>query len=355
MILKREYKNLDLEILVQAAADSKNEELKAKINKYHTKKLFDKNGVCCSLLKGGLCLPSILRLAAKKLAPIIGVLINLLTNVFFLAVTFGRHMDPKQKLINQITKDPLSKWPLIACIILTFQSSMFLILSLSVGPGYVKQKTLADNDNVITTLCKEFETRSAKGLTQLDELCLDCLCVKFMHVEHCKKCGRCVKHFHMHSRYYNKCIGEDNIRPYVLFIINTIVLSILFVWSLLHRAWQSKELKASNGFFRFLEMHVRDGYFDLACLILAELYVIKMIDTCITILSAISRGMTINEMQNTWNYKYLFEARRGRSQFSTGTYYYYKNVTFCKQVCNLIKFFCSCGGTSALKLHREKP
>jgi hypothetical protein len=100
----------------------------------------------------------------------------------------------------------------------------------------------------------------------------------------------------MHSRYYNKCIGEDNIRPYVLFIINTIVLSLLFVWSLLHRAWQSKELKASNGFFRFLEMHVRDGYFDLLCLILAEIYVIKMIDTMVTVLSAISRGMTINEM-----------------------------------------------------------
>ena len=132
-------------------------------------------------------------------------------------------------------------------------------------------------------------------------------------MEHCKKSGRCVKHFHMHSKYFNKTFGGDNIRPYVLFIINTIVLSMLFVWSLLHRAWQSKELKASNGFFRFLEMHVRDGYFDLVCLILAELYVIKMIDTGFNILPAISRGMTVNEMQNTWNYKYLFEARRGKS------------------------------------------
>lgn len=43
-------------------------------------------------------------------------------------------------------------------------------------------------------------------------------------------------------------------------------------------------------------MHVRDGYFDLVCLILAELYVIKMIDTMVPVLSAISRGMTINEM-----------------------------------------------------------
>jgi hypothetical protein len=84
---------------------------------------------------------------------------------------------------------------------------------------------------------------------------------------------------------------------------------------------------------------------------MAELYVIKMIDTIVNVLPAISRGMTINEMQNTWNYKYLFEAKRGRSQYSTGNYYYYKEVTFCKQVCNLISFFCSCK-TSKLRLHR---
>lgn len=100
-------------------------------------------------------------------------------------------------------------------------------------------------------------------------------------------------------------------------------------------------------------MHVRDGYFDLVCLILAELYVIKMIDTIVPVLSAISRGMTVNEMQNTWNYKYLFEAKRGRSQYSSGTYYYYKQVTFCTQVCNLFKFFFSCT-TSKLRLHRQK-
>lgn len=153
MILKREYKDLDLSILWQAASATKNEEIKTYIEKYNTKKQFENTGVICSLLKGGLCLPSILRLSAKKLAPVIGVLINLFTNAFFLAVTFGRHMDKKEHLITQITNDPLSKWPLIACIMLTLQSSMFLICSLLVGPGYVKKKTLADNDNVITTLC----------------------------------------------------------------------------------------------------------------------------------------------------------------------------------------------------------
>ena len=123
MVLKREYKNLDLSILWQAASATKNEEIKTYIEKYNTKKNFENAGVICSLIKGGLCLPSILKLSAKKLAPIIGILINLLTNVFFLAVTFGRHMDKKEHLMTQITKDPMSKWPLITCIMLTLQSS----------------------------------------------------------------------------------------------------------------------------------------------------------------------------------------------------------------------------------------
>jgi len=94
--------------------------MKAYIDKYNTKKEFEKKGVCCALIKGGLCMPSILKLSGKKLAPVIGVTLNLLTNIFFLAVTFGRHMNKNGHLLNEITENPLSKWPLICCLILTF-------------------------------------------------------------------------------------------------------------------------------------------------------------------------------------------------------------------------------------------
>ena len=96
---------------------------------------------------------------------------------------------------------------------------MILVCCLTVQPGYVPMKTLADSDNVISVVCKEFEQKSAQKLTQLDEMCLTCLSPKYIHVEHCVKCNRCVKNFHMHSRYYNKCFGENNIRLYVNFLL----------------------------------------------------------------------------------------------------------------------------------------
>jgi len=64
----------------------------------------------------------------------------------------------------------------------------------------------------------------------MDELCLECLTIKFVHLEHCKRCGQCVRHFHAHSKTYNKCFGDANIRPYVLHLLLSLVLGCLYIY-----------------------------------------------------------------------------------------------------------------------------
>jgi hypothetical protein len=127
-----------------------------------------------------------------------------------------------------------------------------------------------------------------------------------MHVEHCKECGRCVKHFHMHSKYYNKCFGENNIRSYVVFLLLQLALSVLFVYSLAMRGWP--KTKSSSSTIKFVEMHVfaPNGWIDTAGLVFTEFMGLNLLMSLMQALSAICRGMTINEMENCWNYKYLY-------------------------------------------------
>jgi hypothetical protein len=51
-------------------------------------------------------------------------------------------------------------------------------------------------------------------------------------------------------------------------------------------------------------------------------------------LTAISRGCTVNELHNPWNYKYLFEIKR----FQRRVYYEHRTVGKCNKIINLLKF-----------------
>jgi hypothetical protein len=72
------------------------------------------------------------------------------------------------------------------------------------------------------------------------------------------------------------------------------------------RSW--KVTKASTFVGKFAEMHVLapEGWLTAVSFIAAELYGVKLLDDVMRALSAISRGMTINEMENCWGYKYLY-------------------------------------------------
>jgi hypothetical protein len=127
----------------------------------------------------------------------------------------------------------------------------------------------------------------------------------------------------MHSTYYNKCFGSNNIRSYVLFLILTQALTIMFAVTLGKHAWKELDFRSSNVFYQVIEVHLYTGWVDIVALICAELYALKVLDNLMHALSAISRNMTINELNNCWNYKYLYMTRRGRSKYSTANHYYH--------------------------------
>ena len=56
-----------------------------------------------------------------------------------------------------------------------------------------------------------------EDLTPMEEMCLICLTEKYVHLEHCKRTNKCIRHFHVHSSFFNKSFGDANIRPFILF------------------------------------------------------------------------------------------------------------------------------------------
>lgn len=99
------------------------------------------------------------------------------------------------------------------------------------------------------------EYKSADKLTQLDELCLSCLTMKYAHVEHCNKCNQCVKDFQKHCKLFNTCVGEGNAKSYVIFLLlNTLFAAVLaFVTFTDNKYW--KNPASTNFIFRVLETH----------------------------------------------------------------------------------------------------
>ena len=75
---------------------------------------------------------------------------------------------------------------------------------------------------------------SVKELTQLEDICVECLTVKHAGLEHCKSSNKCVRNFHLHSKFFNKTFGDRNIRCYVLYQFFTLVYTTILlylIWS----------------------------------------------------------------------------------------------------------------------------
>mmetsp|Transcript_10701 Transcript_10701/g.14399 ORF Transcript_10701/g.14399 Transcript_10701/m.14399 type:complete len:213 (+) Transcript_10701:243-881(+) len=95
-----------------------------------------------------------------------------------------------------------------------------LAWGLLLKPGILAKVNLVQSGNIVTKLCHEMDAPVPDDdLTPLDSLCLVCLNDKYVHLEHCKACNKCIRHFHLHSNFFNKCFGDANIRPYLLFYL----------------------------------------------------------------------------------------------------------------------------------------
>ena len=131
-----------------------------------------------------------------------------------------------------------------------------LAWGLFLKPGVHTRLSLTSPGNVISRLSQEMDAPTSEDeLTPLDELCLICLTEKYVHLEHCKVCNKCVKHFHLHSRFFNKCFGDANIRPYLLFYSLSFVSTILYLYLMGKYYWEAASTSSDSVMGKFMLMH----------------------------------------------------------------------------------------------------
>ena len=145
-------------------------------------------------------------------------------------------------------------------------------------------------------------------LSPIDELCFICLTEKYMHLEHCKVCNKCVKNFHFHSKYFNTCFGDANIRPYILFLLLSLASSVIYLIFMGKYYWRAAAEKSDISLGRFMVMHSEMDIWTLLAYIQIELYFLVLLDRCVTVINALGRNLTTNEYMKAGEYRYLFKA-----------------------------------------------
>ena len=149
------------------------------------------------------------------------------------------------------------------------------------------------------------ETKPEKELTQLEDICIECLTVKHANLEHCNSCNKCVRNFHFHSKTFNKCFGDRNIRCYILYQFFTVIYTFVLLYLVWSKYW--KECTVEYSILKPIQIHQLMPYGVLIPAAVLEFYTLHMLDNCIHAMSSILANMTLNQYSNVQNYKYLFE------------------------------------------------
>lgn len=87
------------------------------------------------------------------------------------------------------------------------------VVSVSINPGYLEQKF------EFTQMVEEF----IKYERDLMNLCTYCRLIKSETSFHCLMCNRCVELFDHHCPYINNCLGLNNYKYFLLFILSYFV------------------------------------------------------------------------------------------------------------------------------------
>ena len=102
------------------------------------------------------------------------------------------------------------------------------------------------------------------------------------------------------------------------------------------------DLKASVLVLKIIEMHLNMPGLMLFALMAAELAFFRYMVLCIAIYSAVWNGMTLNEFENAWNFKYLYKAKRIKTSEGPVMFYFIKRGNLAKSICNCFRFWFAC-------------
>ncbi|KAG2230295.1 hypothetical protein INT48_001537 [Thamnidium elegans] len=148
------------------------------------------------------------------------------------------HISIVKYLIQVPSNDAVWKTPYFSSI---FQSSAFwvlvtwafILLPLAADPGFIKNDLSREKQHGCVQELAE------NNVLDVRHFCLTCLIKKPLRSKHCKVCNRCVAKFDHHCPWIFNCIGVNNHRPFLMFLINMVVAIIAF--TLLSIAYLTKE------------------------------------------------------------------------------------------------------------------
>lgn len=216
-----------------------------------------------------------------------------------------------------------------------------LTWGLLLKPGARARTKLSHTSNVIHKICQELDSPNQEDMTSLDVVCFNCLIEKQAHSEHCQACNKCVRHFHLHCNFFNKCFGDANIRPYLLFKFLTLFQCLFYIY-LIGRAYWAEN--ASDFFFgKVMLTHSMMDAKVLVTFLMIEVYTVHVFDQCLTAFNALGLSMTINEYLNVHDYRYLFSVDSVRKSFDEHFYkLVHQPVPLWRFLSNPVFFFCGC-------------
>ncbi|XP_026106374.1 probable protein S-acyltransferase 23 isoform X1 [Carassius auratus] len=96
-------------------------------------------------------------------------------------------------------------------------------LVLNQNPGQLKE---ADTDSQFSSIRDLIEAGKSP-----DRFCIHCELIQVDNCKHCRLCDMCIQEYDHHCLFLNQCVGRDNHRIFILFVISMVMAQLLFILS----------------------------------------------------------------------------------------------------------------------------
>ena len=216
-----------------------------------------------------------------------------------------------------------------------FYIILFVLLLLRKNPGYIEKRDLNHPNNAISVLLEEMR----KGeWPDCSDYCFTCLRKPLKSSYHCLNCDRCVPNFQFHLRPLDLgiCIGQTNFHIYFFYVFFKAACCFLYSVCMLNVMGTTKTSFPVSLVEQWLKLFGKSKLVALFILFL----IYRSADVAynlLIMLTAIWKGMTVDEMRNIDLHKYLFDIEKN----AKGEVRYVHKVRTWKDNCrNVIGFLC---------------
>ncbi|XP_059373337.1 uncharacterized protein LOC132110615 [Carassius carassius] len=97
---------------------------------------------------------------------------------------------------------------------------------LNQNPGQLKE---ADTDSQFSSIRDLIEAGKSP-----DRFCIHCELIQVDNCKHCRLCDMCIQEYDHHCLFLNQCVGRDNHRIFILFVMSMVMALLIFILSAMY-------------------------------------------------------------------------------------------------------------------------